>query len=99
MSTSQFGRRSGISLPTGDTEPDPFALGEEGHEHQHIFFGTGTYDPIVGLEAYRTRGGLQVAGWLRLRTSLYENSFDYRAGTQVSTVTYHCEAQRGSQRW
>ncbi len=75
----------GISLPTGDTEPDPFALGEQGHEHQHIFFGTGTYDPIVGLEAYRTWGGLQVAGWLRLRTSLYENSFDYRAGTQVST--------------
>lgn len=74
----------GLSLPTGHTEPDPFALGEEGHEHQHIFFGTGTFDPIAGLEAYRRWGDLQVAGWLKLRTSLYENSFGYRAGTQAS---------------
>jgi hypothetical protein len=74
----------GISLPTGDTERDPFVLGEAGHEHQHIFFGTGTFDPIVGLEAYRARGDLQLAGWLRLRTSLYENSSGYQAGTQVS---------------
>jgi hypothetical protein len=74
----------GVSLPTGNTEPDPFELGEQGREHQHIFFGTGTVDPIGGVEAYRRLGDVQLAGWLKLRTSLYDNSHGFRAGTQVS---------------
>lgn len=75
----------GMALPTGDTEPDPFRLGEQGSPHQHIFFGTGTYDPLVGLEAYRPSGSLPTSGWLRLRTSLSANSFGHRAGTRVSS--------------
>lgn len=74
----------GVTFPTGEIEPDPFVLGELGHEHQHVFFGTGTYDPIVGLEAHSSGGDLRAAGWLKLRTSLYENSFGYRAGAQAS---------------
>jgi len=71
--------------PSGDTEPDPFRLGEQGRPHQHIFFGTGTYDPLVGLELYRPSSSLPTAGWLRLRTSLSANSFGHRAGTRVSS--------------
>ncbi len=74
----------GVSIPTGDTEPDPFALGEEGHEHQHIFFGSGTLDPIVAVSAYRRRGTLQTAGWLRLQASLDESSHGFRAGERLS---------------
>ena len=76
---------AGVSLPTGDIEPDPFELGEQGHRHQHIFFGTGTYDPLVGLEMYRPSSSVPIAGWLRLRTPVYENSFGYRSGARVST--------------
>ena len=36
----------GLSVPTAQTQPNPFTLGDEGLRHQHIFFGTGTYDPI-----------------------------------------------------
>jgi len=75
----------GVSLPTGDTEPDAFKLGEQGRRHQHVFFGTGTSDPLVGLEVYRPSDSLPMAGWLRVRTSLHDNSFGYRAGTRVSS--------------
>jgi hypothetical protein len=75
---------SGVAVPTGDTEPDPFELGEEGHQHQHIFFGTGTYDPLLGVEVYHPSSSLPTAGWLRLRTPVSENSFGYRAGARVS---------------
>ncbi|MDX1644167.1 MAG: hypothetical protein R3244_07405 [Thermoanaerobaculia bacterium] len=74
----------GVTLPTGGTEPDPFELGEEGHEHQHIFFGTGTVDPVAGLEGYRRWGQTQGTGWVRLRVPVDENSHGFRAGTRVS---------------
>ena len=60
-------------------------LKQLGRQHQHVFFGTGTYDPLVGLEVYRPSGFLPTSGWLRLRTPLYENSFGYRAGARVSS--------------
>ena len=75
----------GVALPTGGTEPDPFRLGEQGSPHQHVFFGTGTLDPLVGLEVYRPSSSLPMAGWLRLRTSFSANSFGYRGGTRVSS--------------
>src|SRR5688572_32805371 len=34
--------RAGLSIPLGDTEEDPFALGDQGLAHQHIQMGTGT---------------------------------------------------------
>src|SRR5688572_1763914 len=48
--------RAGASLPLGRTEPNPFALGREGLPHQHIQFGTGTVDPMLGLGAGRRFG-------------------------------------------
>ena len=76
---------AGVALPTGRTEPDAFKLGEQGDRHQHIFFGTGSYAPLLGLEAYRPSSSLPIAGWLRTRMSLYDNSFGYRAGTRLSS--------------
>ncbi len=42
--------RAGLTLPLGRTEENPFAAGRAGLEHQHVQFGTGTVDPLLGLE-------------------------------------------------
>lgn len=41
--------RLGASFPLGRTEPDPYALGQQGKTHQHLQAGTGTVVPIVGF--------------------------------------------------
>jgi hypothetical protein len=60
--------RGGISIPLGRTEPNPFELGRRGLPHQHIQFGTGTWDPVVGLAAGRRFGqvGFTVNGLAHL---------------------------------
>ncbi len=39
----------GTSIPTGQTESDPFKAGKSGRKHLHIQFGTGTFDPLAEL--------------------------------------------------
>jgi hypothetical protein len=72
--------RLGVSVPLGRTVPDPFALGHEGLPHQHVQFGTGTWDPVVALAAVRPIGpfAFTVSGLARL--AFYENEHGYRAG-------------------
>jgi hypothetical protein len=72
--------RAGVTLPVGRTEPDPFALGDLGLPHQHIQFGTGTWDPIVGVAAGRRFGavGFTVGGLARFVVA--ENAHGYQAG-------------------
>jgi hypothetical protein len=72
--------RVGASLPLGRTEPDPFAAGDRGEAHQHIQFGTGTFDPLVGLEVARGFGRLQMAAYGQAQAALYENEHGFRAG-------------------
>ena len=38
---------AGATLPVGKTEDDPYRLGNQGLEHLHIQFGTGTFDPLI----------------------------------------------------
>src|SRR5262249_56721114 len=58
----------------------------QGLPHQHIQFGTGTWDPV--LSAFAVRGGrtfgLNLAASARL--PMYENSHGYRAGNRYSLV-------------
>lgn len=72
--------RGGISIPLGRTEPNPFALGRRGLPHEHIQFGTGTWDPVVGLAAGRRFGpvGLTVNGLAHLVFAT--NKHGYQAG-------------------
>lgn len=77
--------RLGTSIPLGRTEPDPFAAGDRGDAHQHVQFGTGTFDPLVGVELARSFGRLQLAGYGQLQAALYENRHGFRAGA-VSLV-------------
>lgn len=76
--------RVGVTLPTGETEPDPFHLGEEGEEHQHIFFGHGSVDPLIGFDTGRSVGELGLQGWARARVPVTDNSHGYRAGAMVA---------------
>jgi hypothetical protein len=82
-----FAFRVGLTLPVGSTVPNPFELAREGKAHEHIQFGTGTVDPLAGVELRRGIGRFSVAGWMLAKTSLYENSHHYRAGSQLLAGT------------
>ena len=75
--------RAGLTLPVGSTVPNPFELGREGLPHEHIQFGTGTVDPLAGVELHRAIGRFSVGGWLLAKTSLYQNGHQYQAGSQL----------------
>lgn len=70
----------GTSIPTGRTEENPYLLGEQGVEHRHIQFGSGTFDPL--LEAAYT--GRVAGAYLSARIPLYENARTFHAPFDVS---------------
>ena len=72
--------RVGTSIPLGKTEPNPFALGRQGIQHQHIQFGTGTFDPVLDVLAMRELGDYSVSASGFSKWTLYENDHGYRAG-------------------
>jgi hypothetical protein len=78
-----FSFRLGLTLPVGSTVPNPFELARAGKVHEHLQFGTGTVDPLGGVEIRRAIGRFSVAGWLLAKASLYENSQHYQAGSQL----------------
>jgi len=76
--------RAGVTLPVGSTVPNPFALGDMGISHEHTQFGTGTFEPIAGVEAYRMFGGVTVDAYALTIQSLYENGYGYKAGDRYA---------------
>ena len=78
--------QAGISLPTGHIEPNPFDLSDQGKSHQHMFFGTGTYNPLIGYDfLFHTKKSFSLLNWTRIMTPLYENRFGYQAGTRIQS--------------
>lgn len=70
----------GASLPTGRTVENPYLLGEQGIQHVHIQFGTGTIDPL--LEASYTvpiAARFSAGGYLAGRFPFYENNRTFRS--------------------
>jgi len=63
--------------------PNPFELGRQGLPHEHIQFGTGTVDPLAGVEIHRAVGRFSIGGWMLAKTSLYANGYHYQAGSQL----------------
>jgi hypothetical protein len=76
--------RPGVSVPVGATNENPFALGDQGRRHQHIQLGSGTFDPILVLEASRAFEPLTFEAFAQGQASLYENSHGYRAPWRAS---------------
>jgi len=71
--------RVGTTLPTGRTEPDPFAAGDAGEAHQHIQFGSGTFEPTIGFNLTRGTAFVQWAAYAEGQFGLYENRHGFRA--------------------
>lgn len=74
----------GLTVPLGRTEPDPFALGEAGQVHQHLQFGTGTFDPVLGLDLSWPLGRLQLDAYTQAQLVLYANEHGYQAGHRAA---------------
>jgi hypothetical protein len=85
----------GTSIPLGKTEPNPFELGREGLPHQHIQFGTGTWNPVASLFAGRGIGGFGFSATAFTKVSLYENPHGYRAGNRYSLLVNGSRRLRG----
>ena len=76
----------GIDVPTGNIEPDPYVLGANGESHQHVFFGSGTFDPSLDVS-----WGGQTTTYIwsvsaRADKALYENKYGYEKGLNVETA-------------
>lgn len=81
----QLTTKLGTTIPFGKTEEDPWKLGNDGLEHLHIQFGTGTFNPIANLH-YNLPiygglvGNMSVGG----KYPFYENSKTYRGSWDVT---------------
>ncbi len=75
--------RLGLTLPLGATEPDPYALGEQGLSHQHIQLGTGTVMPIVGLSVSGTVSRVELGASALGFFGLYANEQGFRPPTRA----------------
>lgn len=69
----------GTTLPAGHIVPDPIVLGREGKTHEHIQFGSGTFEPRLAAQWHR---GVFFAR-TEAKLSLYENREGYRAPTTL----------------
>jgi hypothetical protein len=90
--------RTGLSLPTANIEPDPFHLGEHGEEHQHMFFGSGTVDPVLGLDTNVAFDKWSLVGWAVTKATLYANQYGYR-GSTVAVGGVGAQSGFGLERW
>jgi hypothetical protein len=87
--------RGGVSIPLGRTEENPFELGRRGLAHQHIQFGTGTWNPMAGVSLGRRLGPVTLAGSVLARLVVSENDHGYRAGNRYD-VSVRAERRLGS---
>lgn len=79
----------GATVPTGRTVENPYVLGDNGMQHLHIQFGTGTVDPL--LEAsYSTpvAGKWSTGAYLAGRFPLYENNRTFQAPSDATLAVH-----------
>ena len=77
---------AGLSIPLGHTVPNPIVLGREGKTHEHIQFGTGTFDPLISvlwIQPLPGFGGLSMVAAADAQVPLYQNSQGFRAPVTV----------------
>lgn len=75
----------GFTLPTGQTERDPYKAGDAGQEHLHLQFGSGTLDPL--LEAYYVMplpADVSLGAYATGRFPFYENRKTYQAPVEAT---------------
>ena len=77
-----FSGRLGLTVPLGRTELNPFAAGRAGFEHQHVQFGTGTFDPLLGLEAAYAWERVTARVYGQAQLTLSESAKSFQAGSR-----------------
>jgi len=77
--------RAGLTLPIGRTEENPFALGDLGLSHQHIQLGTGTFNPVISVEAAHSMGAWRFGVFALTQQVVYENAKGYTAGDRYAS--------------
>ncbi len=80
----KLGGRFGVSMPTGKMQPNPYVLGDEGRPHEHIQFGTGTFDPVLSADIVRSFDMWSLAAFAQTQLPLYRSPLGYLAGTRLS---------------
>ncbi len=93
-----LGARIGVTIPLGRTEPDPFVLGDLGLPHEHSQFGSGTFEPVVGIDASRSIAGVRLDAFGLGVQSLYANGHGYQAGDRYAGGLGAASAL-GTKRW
>ncbi len=84
LGATLFNAKMGLTLPVGRIEPDPFARGRAGLPHQHVQYGTGTFNPVLGVDVLSRLGRFQWTGYGQTMLALYESRFGYQAGNRFS---------------
>lgn len=75
----------GTSIPIGRTEADPLKAGDEGKEHLHIQFGTGTFDPLLEIYyAMPLPHSWVLRGFGLGHFPIYENEKTFRAPLETT---------------
>jgi hypothetical protein len=75
-----LGASAGVTVPLGSTVPNPFELGRLGLKHEHIQFGTGTWNPLFGLTATRLALKTVWSAGASARLTFSQNIHGYQAG-------------------
>jgi hypothetical protein len=73
----------GVSIPFGETRPNPFEAGENGERHQHFQFGAGILQPIVGVDALVPAGSAVLTANATGTLALYENRWGLRPSSRA----------------
>jgi hypothetical protein len=72
---------AGTTIPLGRIEPNPVVAGREGRKHEHLQFGSGTFEPRGGAQWAAPLGAAMLFVRAEARLSLYENREGFRAPT------------------
>ncbi len=73
----------GLTVPTGSVEPDPFVLGSQKIRHQHLFHGTGTFNPWAEVSFSAPIGPVTLIAWSHGLIPLYRGRYDYKGSSVV----------------
>ncbi len=84
LADADFTARVGLTFPTGGIQPDPFELASRGLPHQHVQFGTGTFNPMASLEVSKTWGRFRLLALGQTQLFLYPNRYGYQAGNRFA---------------
>src|SRR5258706_4887615 len=77
---------AGWSIPTGKTEPNPYVLGDLGLKHEHIQFGSGTFDPLLRVAYLAELGPAEFNVAIGTRLPFYDNPHGYQAARVLDVM-------------